>query len=317
MKFTTPVPIISRDPKIDHNSRIFLTGSCFVENIGDKLDYFKLQNTRNPFGILYHPFAIELLVQNALEKYIYDEDDVFYLNERWHCFAAHSSLSHAVKEVLLENLNEGLRITREQIKNATQIVITPGTAWVYREVETKRAVANCHKLPQKNFTRELSSTEQIQNSLTNLVSHIHNINSDAAVIFTVSPVRHLKDGVVENQRSKAHLIAAVHEVVALAPAKISYFPSYEIMMDELRDYRFYAEDMLHPNKVAVEYIWQIFVDSWFSKEAPGTLADIDKIQKGLAHRPFNEDSTSHKEFLIQLELMIRNIAKKHPHIKFG
>lgn len=316
MKLSTPVPVHPQDPKIDHHSKVFLMGSCFVENIGEKLDYYKFQNLRNPFGILYHPHALENFLLRTVKAYEYTDADVFYHNERWHCFAAHSVLSNASRENLINDLNEHSRQSQKFLKTATHIILTLGTSWVYRTKETEEAVANCHKLPQNNFTKEITPVEEIERSLISAISSIRKVNSDVPIIITISPVRHLKDGVVENQQSKAHLISALHKVLKEPKWKTAYFPAYEIMMDELRDYRFYSEDMLHPNATAIQLIWNKFTTAWCSENAMSTIGQIEQIQRGLSHRPFNESSDAHQEFLRNLENKIKSINSQFPHIEF-
>ena len=225
--------------QIDYNSKILLLGSCFSENIGDKLSYYKFQSKQNPFGILFHPKAIENLISKAIQEERYTEKDLTFNNERWHCFDAHSSLSAIDKNTLLTNLNAALVQTKKQLEEASHIIITLGTSWVYRFLETDTIVANCHKIPQKKFAKELLSVAEVSETLHAILSLIKTVNSKATVLFTISPVRHLKDGFIENMRSKAHLISGVHETIA-SETNASYFPSYEIVMDELREYRFYA-----------------------------------------------------------------------------
>ena len=315
MKLQTKIPL-KRATKnlIDYQSNILLLGSCFSENIGDKLSYFKFQSTQNPFGILFHPKAIENLITNTSNKKVYSSDDLIYQNEIWHSFDAHSSLSSASENELLNKLNVAISLTNKKIKEASHIVITLGTSWVYRYIETDTIVANCHKIPQKKFLKELLSVSEISESLARSISLIKSVNSDAALIFTVSPVRHLKDGFIENTQSKSHLIAAIHTLVN--EQDVSYFPSYEIMMDELRDYRFYAEDMIHPNKTAINYIWRKFIDTWFSEETKSIMKEIDEIQKGLLHRPFHEDSKLHQQFLLKLEQKKSSLQERLPFINF-
>ena len=198
------------------------------------------------------------------------------------------------------------------MKAATHVVITPGTAWGYRLKESGEMVANCHKVPQKNFSKEIGDAK---NALFEAAAIVRELNPDAQIIFTVSPVRHLKDGFVENQLSKAKLITAVQEIVA-SEEKCAYFPAYEIMMDELRDYRFYAEDMVHPNKTAVDYIWQKFQEAWIASEALAVMKQVDTIQKGLLHRPFNEASEAHQKFRRDLQQKIEKLEKEVPQIRF-
>ncbi|WP_166387625.1 GSCFA domain-containing protein [Polaribacter sp. 11A2H] len=299
---------------IDYNSKVLLLGSCFSENIGDKLSYYKFQSHQNPFGILFHPKAIENLITNAINEKEYSEKDLTFQNERWHCFDAHSSLSAAGKNELLNNLNSTISSTKKQLEEATHIVITLGTSWVYRFIETDKIVANCHKIPQKKFLKELLSVDEISESLEAILVLLKSINKDIQILFTVSPVRHLKDGFIENTQSKAHLISAIHNILNGGCA--FYFPSYEIMMDELRDYRFYAEDMIHPNKTAINYIWEKFVASWFSEDTLLTMKDVDVIQKGLSHRPFNENSVQHQQFLKNLEVKKETLKVQFTFINF-
>jgi hypothetical protein len=301
--------------QIDYNSELFLLGSCFVENIGNKLDYFKFQNTINPFGILFHPKAIETLIENAIVKKEYVENEVFLNNEQWHCFDAHSKLSNTSKVELLKGLNQSIELTNKLLHESTHIIITLGTSWVYRLDKTNTIVANCHKVRQKEFLKSLLSIDDIYNSLQNSIDLIHSVNKKASIIFTVSPVRHLKDGFVENTRSKSHLITAIHQTIE-AEKQSHYFPSYEIMMDELRDYRFYDEDMIHPNQTAVNYIWEKFKEVWISKKASIPMEDVDTIQKGLLHKPFNPSSKAHQQFIQQLDKKKGDIKARFPHIKF-
>jgi lysophospholipase L1-like esterase len=267
---------------------------------------------QNPLGILFHPKAIETLITNAINEKEYSHEDIFTQNERYHSFDAHSKLSDVSPEKLLENLNQAIEKTQQQIHQATHMIITLGTAWVYRFIASDRIVANCHKVPQKQFLKELITVAEIVESLDAIITLIREVNPNLNFIFTVSPVRHLKDGFVENQRSKSHLIAAIHELVE--PRKrIFYFPSYEMLMDELRDYRFYAEDMVHPNATAIQYIWERFADTWISASASLTMKQVHSIQKRRQHKPFNPNSEEHAKFLRTLEQDVENLRKQLPH----
>ncbi|TMM52188.1 GSCFA domain-containing protein [Maribacter algarum] len=318
MKLQTQIPFTRAQNQIGYESQLLILGSCFAENIGDKLDYFKFQSLQNPFGILFHPLAIEKLISKAVKSEIYSEKDIFFLNERWHCFDSHSDLSNSSKKELLEELNSGLEKTYQQITKATHVLITLGTAWVYQNIETDTVVTNCHKVPQKEFSKELLSTEEIQNSLENAIQCVQSVNQNAKFIFTVSPVRHLKDGFVENQRSKAHLISAIHQIMETSYflPRTSYFESYELVMDELRDYRFYEADMIHPNQIAIDYIWEKFKEVWISLTAYTTMEKVDTVQKGLQHRPYNPDSGQHQSFMKSLERKITYLQEEYPFMKF-
>lgn len=321
MKLQTQIPLSKQaNNLIDYNSNVLLLGSCFVENMGDKLLYFKFKNLQNPFGILFQPKAIESLILNTINQKEYLEDDIFYYNEQWHCFEAHSKLSNSSKEVLLNNLNHAIKLTNKQIKESTHVIITLGTAWVYRFMGSGSLVANCHKVPQKQFEKELLSVEAIAQSLVNIVNSIRSVNKNANLIFTVSPVRHIKDGFIENTRSKAHLFTAIHKMInnqlSIGNGLLTYFPSYEIMMDELRDYRFYTEDMVHPNQLAINYIWEKFQEVWIAADAIKTMQLVEEVQKGLQHKPFNPNSQAHKNFLQNLEAKKTQLQSNFPHILF-
>jgi hypothetical protein len=318
MNFTTQISIPKNSRPIDYNSKIVSLGSCFAENMGDKFQYFKFQSATNPFGIIFNPVSIEKIIYRAVNEVWFIEEDVFFFNERWHCFEVHSDLSHSSAAELLSTLNEILKETKQQLQDATHVIITYGTSWVYRNIEKDTIVANCHKVPQKQFIKELLSTETIQESIENTIRLIQSINSNCYFIFTVSPVRHLKDGFVENQVSKSHLIGSVYDIVSAEHFKrnTEYFPSYEIMMDELRDYRFYAEDMLHPSQVAIDYIWERFKEASVSEIAYATMEAVENIQKGLQHRPFNPHSESHQKFELNLQSKITKLVARYSFMKF-
>jgi len=216
---------------------------------------------------------------------------------------------------LLNNLNQQITATNQYLKNASHLIITLGTSWVYRFIETDTVVANCHKIPQKKFLKELLLIDEITESLEATIALIKSINKNVSVILTVSPVRHLKDGFTQNQQSKSHLISAIHQIVEPIN-KIHYFPSYEIMMDELRDYRFYADDMIHPNQTAINCIWEKFTDSWISEDSKGTMKEVEMVQKCLAHKPFNSNSVEHKQFLEGLKKKIFNLKTTYSFIDF-
>jgi len=300
---------------IDYNSKVILLGSCFSDNIGKKLRYHKFQSVLNPFGILFHPKAIESVIKNAITKKEYTEEDVFFFNERWQSFTTHSKLSASSKEEALNQLNQGSALINTALKSSTHIIITLGTSWVYRFLASGKIVANCHKVPQHKFKKELLPITEINKSLSSIISLVRKVNPNINFIFTISPVRHLRDGFIENQQSKSHLISALHQIIK-NQKNIFYFPSYEIMMDELRDYRFYKEDMIHPNQIAINYIWEKFYENWLSDEAIDLKKQVIKIQRGLEHKPFNTDSNEYREFLSSLQKKIKALKKKYSHITF-
>lgn len=318
MQFRTQISILKSNNPIDYNSKILSMGSCFAENMASKFDYFKFQNETNPFGIIFNPVSIEKLFSRICNEDLFTEKDIFFYNERWHSFEVHSDLSNSDRQELLESLNKATTETYKQIKEATHIIITLGTSWVYRNLESTEIAANCHKVPQKQFSKELLSIDTIQQSIQNTINLVHALNPEINFIFTISPVRHIKDGFVENQLSKSHLFTALHSVLNTGHLKrnTEYFPSYEIMMDELRDYRFYNEDMLHPNQIAIDYIWKLFSENYISQESTAVMQEVDEIQKSLRHRSFNPESDQHQKFLAKLQQKINLLGEKLPHIKF-
>jgi lysophospholipase L1-like esterase len=318
MQFRTQIPISKTNNPIDYNSKIISIGSCFAENMAEKFDYFKFQNQTNPFGIIFNPVSIEKIISRVIKQEFYTEKDVFFYNERWHSYEVHSDLSNSDRQELLETLNKAILETGKQLKEATHIIITYGTSWIYRNIESDEIVANCHKVPQKQFIKQLLSVNEIEQSIQNTIDLIGILNPQINFIFTVSPVRHVKDGFAENQLSKSHLFASLHSNLKskINNLKLEYFPSYEIMMDELRDYRFYTEDMLHPNQVAIDYIWHKFSENYISENSIKTMEEISDIQKSLRHRSFNPESEQHKKFLSKLQQKINAIQEKWNHIKF-
>lgn len=306
--------------------------------MGEKFSYYKIPSTVNPFGILFHPLAIENVLKRVVENIPFAEKDIFYHNEQWHSFEVHSCVSHSDKDIFLNRLNQILAETKSQLLKTTHFIITYGTAWVYRLKENQQYVANCHKVPQNQFDKELLSIDIIQKSIQKTIELIQSVNPETQIIFTISPVRHLKDGFVENQRSKAHLISAVgNQLSALGFGQsalsseqtiqnnktvnrklltVNYFPSYEILLDELRDYRFYDRDLIHPNSLAVDYIWEKFKDSHIETTAQTILLEVEHIQKMLAHKPFDKQSESRQIFLKKLDQKIQHLQLKTPNIQF-
>jgi hypothetical protein len=315
MKLTTPIKLSRQNPPINYSSKVLLLGSCFAQNMGAKLEYYKFQQCTNPFGILFHPVAIEKLITRAVNQIWFTSKDVFLQNEQWHCFLAHSKLSNTSEEDLISALNSALEKLRFSLLEASHVVFTFGTAWVYKHLEKDTIVANCHKVPQKEFVKQLLSPDDVSDVLLGIETKLRTINPTCSIINTVSPVRHIKDGLLANSRSKAHLIAGVQEIVS--PEKLNYyFPSYEIMIDELRDYRYYKEDLIHPNETAIYLIWEKFLSSWVASETFEIQKKIAVIQNGLLHIPFNEHSKAHIHFKKDLETKISEIKEQLPWATF-
>ena len=315
MKLTTPIKLSRQNPPISYSSKVLLLGSCFAQNMGAKLEYYKFQQCTNPFGILFHPVAIEKLITRAVNQIWFTSKDVFLQNEQWHCFSAHSKLSNTSEEDLISALNSALEKLRFSLLEASHVVFTFGTAWVYKHLENDTIVANCHKVPQKEFVKQLLSPDDVSDVLLGIETKLRTINPTCSIINTVSPVRHIKDGLIANGRSKAHLIAGVQEIVS--PEKLNYyFASYEIMMDELRDYRYYKEDLIHPNQTAIAIIWNAFTGSWICLETAALQKKIATIQSGMLHTPFNENSKAHIHFKKELEVQISQVQKALPWATF-
>ena len=315
MKLTTPIKLSRQNSPINYSSKVLLLGSCFAQNMGAKLEYYKFQQCTNPFGILFHPVAIEKLITRAVNQTWFTSKDVFLQNEQWHCFLAHSKLSNTSEEDLISALNSALEKLRFSLLEASHVVFTFGTAWVYKHLEKDTIVANCHKVPQKEFVKQLLSPDDVSDVLLGIETKLRTINPTCSIINTVSPVRHIKDGLIANSRSKAHLIAGVQEIVS--PEKLNhYFPSYEIMMDELRDYRYYKEDLIHPNQTAIAIIWEKFLSSWVASETFEIQKKIAVIQNGLLHIPFNGHSKAHIHFKKDLETKISEIKEQLPWATF-
>jgi hypothetical protein len=316
MNFTTKIAIPKSNLPIHYDATIMSFGSCFASTVAEKFDYFKFQNTVNPFGIIFNPVSIENIVERVVTKNWFTENDVFFHNERWHCYEVHSDLSHQNKDELLSILNSLLQLTNQQITQSTHVIITYGTSWIYKLKSTNQVVANCHKVPQNQFEKVLLSVETIEKSIQNTVHLIQKVNPNCHFIFTISPVRHLKDGFVENQQSKAHLITAIHKIIDFRLSTFDYFPSYEIMMDELRDYRFYANDFLHPSSLAIDYIWEQFFQSQIDENVHVIMQEVGAIQKALLHKPFHPNSENHQKFVENLNQKIAALTAQYPQIKF-
>lgn len=314
MKFRTEITIQKQNNQIDYKSGIVLFGSCFTENMEKHLSYFKFQNISNSHGILFNPKSIETAINDCVTKKDYSQNDLQYFNDTWLSFNHHTKFSSVYLAKILHQINNNIAQTNKALTTASHILITLGTSWVYRNKKTNDFVANCHKIPQKRFDKEMLSVDQIIKNLESIIKNIKQINNKAIVIFTVSPIRHLRDGFVENTRSKANLHSAIHSVIDLKTTY--YFPSFEIMMDDLRDYRFYDSDLLHPTESAMEYIWDKFKNSWISENSYSLMKEINGIQKSLLHKPFREDSENHQEFLKKLSNKINQVTKLHKHIKF-
>ena len=287
MNFSTPVELPKGLPPITHAQQLLLMGSCFAENIGRLLKENSFHCDVNPFGILYNPFSVLEALQEILLGKQYTVSDLFFYRDCWHSPMHHGAFSAASAEETLQQINIRLQQAHERMDRTDWLLLTWGTAYVYQQKETGRIVSNCHKQPEKMFTRRILTVDEIVCEYTRFLETLQDRNPALKVLFTVSPIRHARDGMHANQLSKATLLLAIEQLQKTFPTTVFYFPSYEIVLDELRDYRFYADDMIHPSTVAVNHIYECFGRSFFSEETADLAARAHKIVMRLRHRPLN------------------------------
>lgn len=299
MQFRSEIPINQPDFEIDFSQRILLMGSCFSSEIGNKLKDNKLNTLINPFGTQFNPIAIQQSFSRIYTRERYSSNELVRYNDLYFSWDHSQYFSHPNKETCLNTINEQIDFANDFMRTAHVFVFTLGSAIAYFLKEGGFYVSNCHKVPQKHFEKRILQEKEILTALHNLIFMVKDINPKAKIIFTVSPVRHKRDGFHINNISKSLLMVALHKTQKEFEDTY-YFPSYEIVMDELRDYRFYKEDMVHPNHTAVNYVWQKFSDTFFSQETQNKIKSIAKINNALAHRPQNPKSIHHKKFLYDL-----------------
>lgn len=300
MKFRTEITIAPWSEQIGYNDKIVCLGSCFASNIAGKLRESKFNVTDNPTGILFNPKSIARSVAMMRNGARVTEEDIFERNGRYVSYLFHSSISGATPEEALDAMNNALNNGRRSLEEASLIIITLGSAYVWRD-SSGEVVANCHKMSAKNFSNELLTTEQVTDSLREIID-----STKAKILFTVSPVRHLNDGLEGNSLSKAILRVAINNIISQHPNRASYFPAYELVIDDLRDYRFYTEDMLHPSAQAVEYVTGKFFEAALSDDAKKIQNKVLEIMQARAHRPLNPHSEAYRNFCLA---QLKNIAE--------
>ena len=298
--------------KINLRDKIMLSGSCFTEHMSAKFSHYKFQILDNPHGILFNPVSLARSIQACITKQVYTDVDIFQDQGIWASWDFHSRYAHTDPASSLESMNQATENGHHFLKNAQWLILTFGSAFVY-QLENGRVVANCHKAPAKLFRKRLLSVEEVLSELDNLIHRVFLFNPGIRIIFTISPVRHLRDGFVENNRSKAVLIQAVHHLVNKFD-KIFYFPSYELVIDDLRDYRFYAEDMVHPNYQATNYVWEKFADSSITDSTRETMKEIHKLKAAVLHKPLHPDSVNHQQFLKKNLAITMELASRFPFL---
>ncbi len=317
MEFQVPIRIEPLPKRISYQDRILLTGSCFTEHIGDRLAELKYHVLQNPNGILFDPYSVSDSLISYVQDRQYGLDDLFYLNETWQSWHHHSRFSSMEPSDCLSLINQSQHKAHEFLKNAHWLIITLGSSFSYRinpGTANEVPVANCHRAPSQLFRKHLMSIDETTHVLKNAIEQLLQFNPALNFIFTVSPVRHLRDGVVENNRSKARLIETVHQLTSQF-ATAHYFPAYELVVDVLRDYRFYDIDLVHPNYMATEYVMTKFIETCVDQESQKLMEEIEKIVMARKHRAFRPNTNAHRQFLKTHLERTADLKKKYPFLQ--
>lgn len=314
MNLTTDVSYPSDFPKLSYRDSWLMLGSCFTENIGYKLQSAKFRCRLNPYGVLYNPFSIAAALEEIMAGKVYTSSDLFQYRGLWHSRMHHGSFSDADVSNCAQRINHEISAVRSILSGLDGLMLTWGSARVYESREDGAVVGNCHKLPERDFYRRRLSVEEIFERYVSLIEGLRTLSPSLKIILTVSPIRHIRDGLHENQLSKSVLLLAADALCRHFGPSVSYFPAYEIVMDELRDYRFYADDLVHPSSLAVEYIWNKFVRLTMDSSTQQLMGQCLKVQKSLAHRPLHPETEEYHDFLKNLESTIEQLIQKHPYI---
>lgn len=320
MELKTTIEIKPTEEKIHPHDRITSIGSCFADHIGSRFEEMKMDILSNPYGIIYNPISQMRLIKAALNEEDLNEDHIIENRDIYNHLDAHSIFGKKNLIELKEGIREATSKLKDYLETSKVLILTLGTAWVYRYEKTHQIIANCHKLPSQNFQKELLELDDIVNEVTTTLKELKQKNPAIRIILTVSPVRHIKDGIPENSLSKAILRLAVHKIKK-AIEKTYYFPAFELMMDDLRDYRFYAEDMIHPNNMARNFIWQRFRETFFSDPLFAYCDKWQAIKNDLNHRVMNPGSEEHVQFLEALQKKLNrfsvmgNVEEEMKHVE--
>jgi len=307
MKFRTEIFVPASDFKITHDWKIAMMGSCFAENMASKFLNAGFSIDVNPFGIAYNPLSLSQNLNRLLDNKPFVAEELFMDNDLYHSFSHHSRFSGSAPNEVLAKINSGMERSWAFLRTADLLIITFGTAFVYRLQSTGRVVANCHKLPARFFTCNRLTIENIVVEWNDLIARLQALNPSLRILFTVSPIRHWKDGAHENQLSKSILLLSVEELLRNYP-HCSYFPAYELVLDDLRDYRFYTEDMLHPSSQAIDYVWGKFAEAWFDGETLKKAREFEKLHQSLNHAPFQPESEAYRQFRENAETRLKNLT---------
>lgn len=315
-QFRTEFPPISYPFQLTHQQAMLCYGSCFAEHMAGRLGDRKFKTRLNPYGITYHPLQIAKGISALLRRHTLADTDVFEHNGLWQAFEFHSQFSHPQQEVALRQMNTSLEAAAEFLQQVDILIVTMGTAYGFIEQESGRMVNNCHKLPAQHFKRKRFQPEEMIQPLEKALQELRDQRPNLQVLISVSPVRHFKDGMVENQRSKAALLLTADDLEKRLNF-VHYFPAYELVMDDLRDYRFFDIDMVHPNALAVDYIWSYFQHSLFDQSTQQLNAKIEKIKQASEHRPFHPNTETHQAFLRQQIVKIKDLQQQYPGLDFS
>lgn len=316
MEFRTNIRIGENQGWLRHSDALMMLGSCFSDNIGNKLRSAMMLVDVNPFGTIYNPLSIAASVERLVENEPIAGADLFLQSGVWNSFDFHSRYSMPDKDAALQRMNQRIASAHHHLRTCQVLVVTLGTAMVYRLRSTGRVVSNCHKVAPHQFERVLVSTRDVVLALNRMCDRLRQFNPDLRVIFTVSPIRHIADGLEVNSLSKATLRVAINDVLqSRHDGNLSYFPAYEIVMDDLRDYRFYATDMVHPSEVAIEYIWQTFQATYFDDRSAQAIARCERVSKRLAHRPMSSNREVVERFNADTRIVVRNLVKEYPYLE--
>ncbi len=314
MNFRTQIEIPQSLLRINHKQHNMLLGSCFAENISKYLLDSKFDIEINPFGVVYNPLSTSKILNMLLDDYQFCETDILHDKGLYFTLMHHSEFSEADMQVYLDKIRSSARRSVLRMRKMDNLLVTFGTAYAYSWKETGQIVNNCHKLPASMFERKRLSVSEIVKEWSELISRLSAIRPETNFLFTVSPIRHWKDGPHENQLSKSILLLAIDELQRLFPSNVFYFPSYELILDELRDYRFYAEDMIHPNHTAIEYCCEKFSETYFDNETQAIIARWKPLFRAIAHRPFRIESQEHQDFLKKLLDKLCIFANDYPYL---
>ena len=316
MKTRTEIQFKEEIFRTGYHQPILMLGSCFTDNIGKKLQNYLFNVSVNPFGVIYNPLSIKNALDALLQKDAYTRNDLDFHDELWFSFDHYTKFSDPSPEKVLENINAEFAKARSVLNDAGTLILTFGTAFVYTHQEQGRVVNNCHKIPASAFQRKMLSVEEIVSEMAPLLDKLRSAHPKLKILYTVSPVRHTKDGLAENQRSKATLLLAIREIIHSDPKKCGYFPAYEIMTDDLRDYRYYAADLVHPNDQAIDYIWELFRKNCLDKEANEAIDKLEPVLRGLQHRPLHFGTEKYRKFRSQLEDKTRKLKNEYPFLNW-